>query len=214
MLALDTAPSVAASQSPALRPPVGRTDRTAGRPATSTVRVRASLDRVDEAVHRWLVAYSIAILRVSLGAVFLGFGALKLLGVSPAANLVEATTHIVFLGLVPGPIALVGVGLLECTIGVLLIAGRGMRPAIYMLAAQLVGILSPIVLLAPRLFSGPHNAPTLEGQYVLKDIVFVGAAMVIAATLGGGRLATGPGTIDAGAETRPYGRLAAPDRSA
>jgi len=54
-----------------------------------------------------------------------------------------------------------------------------------------VGILSPVVLLAARLFDGPHHTPTLEGQYVLKDIILVTATLVIAATLRGGRLTTG-----------------------
>jgi uncharacterized membrane protein YkgB len=39
------------------------------------------------------------------------------------------------------------------------------------------------------MFSGPHDAPTLEGQYVLKDIILVAAGMAIAAgTFSGGRL--------------------------
>jgi uncharacterized membrane protein YphA (DoxX/SURF4 family) len=189
MLQLETEPSVSTAQSPALRPPLARSER-AGRRFAPALPLRKRLDRADVAVHQWLVTYSISVLRISLGAIFLGFGVLKLLGVSPAANLVEATTHILFLGLVPGPVALVGVGLLECTIGILLIAGKAMRTAVYMLGFQLVGILSPVVLLAPRLFSGPDNAPTLEGQYVIKDLVFVGAALVIAATLRGGRLTT------------------------
>jgi putative oxidoreductase len=197
MLQLDTAPSTATAQSPALRRPIGRVDRTADTRRAPAIALGERLDRIDAAIHQWLVLYSVAILRISLGSIFLGFGVLKLFpGISPAANLVEATTHILFLGLVPGPIALVGVGLLECTIGILLIAGRAMRAAIYMLAFQLVGILSPVVLLAPRLFSGPHNAPTLEGQYVLKDVVLVGAALVLAATLRGGRLTAGPDATD------------------
>jgi putative oxidoreductase len=203
MLQLDTAPSVSTVQSPAFRRPITRVDRpaTVGRPLASQLRERlnsaeARLERAELAIHEWLVLYSMAILRVSLGSIFLGFGALKLLGVSPAANLVEATTHAMFLGLVPGPIALVGVGLLECTIGILLIAGKGMRVAMYMLAGQLVGILSPVVLLSTRLFSGSHNAPTLEGQYVLKDVVLVAAAMVIATTLRGGRLTTAADSAD------------------
>jgi hypothetical protein len=67
--------------------------------------------------------------------------------------------------------------------------GRALRGAVYLLGVQLVGIMSPIVLLPGRLFAGPHGAPTLEGQYVLKDVIIVGAALVLAATLGGGRLA-------------------------
>jgi putative oxidoreductase len=67
-----------------------------------------------------------------------------------------------------------------------------LRVAIYLLSIELVGILSPVVLLTGRLFSGPHHAPTLEGQYVLKDIVFVAATLVLASTLRGARLHSGP----------------------
>ncbi len=152
--------------------------------------IDARLRAVEAVCQRWLIAYSIAILRISVGAVFLGFGILKFFpGVSPAQNLVESTTHILTFGLVPGATALVAVAVLECTIGLCLIAGRAMRGAVYLLVIQLAGILSPIVLMPGRLFSGTGIAPTLEGQYVLKDIIIVGAALVLAATLGGARLA-------------------------
>ncbi len=92
----------------------------------------------------------------------------------------------------PGHTALVAIAALECFIGLCLLAGRWMRLAIWLLALELVGILSPLVLLPGRLFSGPHNAPTLEGQYVLKDIILVAAGMLIAAvTFRGGRLIRG-----------------------
>jgi hypothetical protein len=52
-----------------------------------------------------------------------------------------------------------------------------------------LGILAPLALLPARLFSGPDHAPTLEGQYVLEDIILVAAGMAIAAgTFRGGRL--------------------------
>jgi putative oxidoreductase len=149
----------------------------------------ARLQAIETACHRWLLAYSVAILRISLGAVFLAFGALKFFpGVSPAQSLVERTTDLLLLGLVPGPVALVLVATLECVIGLCLVSGRAMRGAIYLLFVQLIGILSPVVLLPGRLFAGPHGAPTLEGQYVLKDVILVGATLVLAATLRGGRL--------------------------
>jgi hypothetical protein len=84
-------------------------------------------------------------------------------------------------------------------IGICLLANRGMRLAIWLLAIEFVGILSPLVLLPGRLFAGPHHAPTLEGQYVLKDIILVTAALVIAAgSFRGGRMVRGdlaPSTI-------------------
>jgi len=123
--------------------------------------------------------------------VFLGFGLLKFFpGVSPAESLVTATTDKLTFGLVPGHTALVVIAALECFVGLCMVAKRWMRRAIWLLALEFVGILSPLALLPGRLFSGPHYAPTLEGQYVLKDLILAAAGMVIAAaTFRGGRLA-------------------------
>jgi uncharacterized membrane protein YkgB len=145
---------------------------------------------LENQIHHQLVAHSIAALRIAVGLVFLGFGVLKFFpGVSPAESITRATTHILFLGLVPGGVAMVMIATLECVIGICLLANRGMRLAIWLLAIEFVGILSPLVLLPGRLFAGPHHAPTLEGQYVLKDIILVAAALVIAAgSFRGGRL--------------------------
>jgi len=150
------------------------------------------LRSVELVVQRWLIAHSIAVLRVSLGAVFFAFGVLKFFpGVSPAQNLVVRTTDILTIGVIPAGVALVLVATLECVIGLCLITGRAMRAGVYLLAIQLIGILSPLVLLTGRMFAGPHGAPTLEGQYVLKDLILVGAGLVVAATLSGARLTSG-----------------------
>ncbi len=148
---------------------------------------------VENVIHHQLVAHSVAVLRVAVGAVFLGFGVLKYFpGVSPAENLTKATTHLLTFGLVPDGVSIVAIATLECFIGISLIAGRWMRLALWLLAVQFAGILSPLVLLPGRLFAGPHGAPTLEGQYVLKDVILVAAGMVIAAvTFRGGRLVRG-----------------------
>ena len=144
---------------------------------------------LENHLHHRLVQHSITALRIAVGAVFLGFGILKYFpGVSPAQNLTEATTHILFLGLVPGDVAIVMIATLECTIGILLLANRGMRLAVGSRDRVRRDPL-PLFLLSGRLFAGPHNAPTLEGQYCLKDIILVAAALVIAAgTFRGGRM--------------------------
>jgi uncharacterized membrane protein YkgB len=132
----------------------------------------------------WLTRYSISMLRISLGLVILGFGALKFFpGVSPAEDLVKATTHAMTLGLAPGTAAIVVTATLECVIGLSLIIRRGLRVTIYLLLLWVMGILSPVMLLPQRLFSGPNHAPTLEGQYVLKDLILFTASLVIATTL-------------------------------
>ncbi|MCU1611899.1 MAG: hypothetical protein QOH09_2000, partial [Pseudonocardiales bacterium] len=154
---------------------------------------RAMVEAGEAAIHRWLMRYSIIALRISMGAVYFVFGILKYFpGVSPAQDLALATTHLLSFGLVPAVIpsgvAMALIATLECAIGLLLLAGRWLRPAICLLGAQLTGILSPAVLLAGRLFAGPHHMPTLEGQYVLKDVILVAVAMVIATTVRGGAL--------------------------
>lgn len=160
------------------------------------LRMFAVVDAGEVALHRWLMRYSISALRISLGAVLLGFGFLKYFpGVSPAENLVLATMHVLTLGLVPAvvpnSVALVLVATLECVVGLLLITGRWLRLTIAALAVQLAGILSPTVLLAGRIFAGPYHMPTLEGQYVLKDVILLTAAMVIATTVREGGITDG-----------------------
>lgn len=155
-------------------------------------RLLIRLDILDAVLHRWLVRHSITLLRLSLGIVFLGFGVLKFFpGTSPAEGLAVTTAQKLTLGVVPAGATLLGVAILECAIGLALLTRRWLRGAVYLLGLELVGILSPLVLLPGRLFSGPHNAPTLEGQYVLKDVILVGAAMVVASTVRGGKLVPG-----------------------
>ena len=144
------------------------------------------LHKLDAAINRFLVAHSIKLLRIAVGLVFLLFGILKFFpDVSPVEELTIKTTDALSFDLVPGHIAIVLIACLECVIGLLLIAGRFLRAAVYLLAGQLIGILAPLALFTERLFSGPNNAPTLEGQYVIKDIILVAAGFVVASTLPG-----------------------------
>jgi len=145
-----------------------------------------ALQAIDAAIHRWLLNHSIQMLRIVVGLVFLLFGLLKYFpDVSPAEGLTIKTTDALSFGLVSGHIAIVLIASVECIIGLLLITGRWLRVAIYLLAGQLIGILAPLVLFTGRLFDGPHHAPTLEGQYVIKDFIFVAAGFVVASTLPG-----------------------------
>lgn len=145
---------------------------------------------LENRIHHQLVLHSITWLRLALGLIFFGFGVLKYFpGVSPAQHLTESATHILFLGLIPGFIAIKLIATLECVIGLLLLSGRGMRLAVWLLAFEFIGILSPLVLLPGQMYTGPHHAPSLAGQYCLKDIILVTAALVVAAaSFRGGRL--------------------------
>jgi putative oxidoreductase len=143
-------------------------------------------------VTRWLARYSVDALRISLGLVFLAFGVLKFFpGLSPAQELAGRTVEILTFGLVPDQLAVPMVAMLETTIGLLLATGRWLRFGIALLIVAMAGILSPLVLLPDELFRGRIYAPTLEGQYVLKDVVLLSAAFVIAARALGARMVSG-----------------------
>lgn len=168
--------------------------------APSTRFTHPHVVRAEGVVHGWMVRHSITALRISMGVIFLGFGILKFFpGVSPAGDLVEATISKMTDGLVPGTVGLVVTAILECAIGISLITTRWLRLTLYLLVFELLGILSPLVLLPGRMFSGPHHAPSLEGQYVLKDIVLVAAAMVIATQFRGAQITAPEGwTVEGG----------------
>jgi putative oxidoreductase len=137
----------------------------------------------------WLAWHSIGILRASVGLVFLGFGALKFVpGASPAEGLVARTLETLSFGILSGQAALLTTAVVECFIGITLVTGRLLRIGLVVMAGSLVGIMSPLVLFFSDLFPG---TPTLEAQYVLKDIVLVAAGLVIAARALGARLVTG-----------------------
>jgi putative oxidoreductase len=131
----------------------------------------------------WLADHSIVGLRVSLGLVFLAFGALKFVpGASPAQELAIRTVDTLTLGIVSGQAALLLTAVAETFIGLTLVTGRMIRAGLAVLAASLVGIMAPLVLFFGELVPG---APTLEAQYVFKDIVLVAAGLVVAVhTLG------------------------------
>ncbi len=141
-------------------------------------------DKVDASLHRWLVRYSVVLLRISLGAVFFGFGILKFFpNVSPAQSIATQTVGILSFGLAPANISAVFIATLECAIGLSFLTGKFLRISVWLLLFELIGILSPVVLLPGELFTGPFHAPNLLGQYVLKDVILAAAGMVIAATL-------------------------------
>jgi putative oxidoreductase len=142
----------------------------------ATMRSSPGLDRLTG----WLTRYSIDILRICLGVVFLAFGALKFVpDASPAQPLVERTIDTLSLGIVSGQAALLLTAVAECFIGITLVTGKLLRSGLAVLAGSMVGIMSPLVLFFTDMF--PSDGPTLEAQYVFKDIVLIAAGLVIAA---------------------------------
>ena len=151
----------------------------------TTLPVR-SLDALDVRLTRWMARHGVRLLRYAIGVVFVWFGALKLVpGLSPAEDLVRATMP--FLN---GDLFVPLLGVWEVAIGALLLNRPTVRPALFLLAAQMPGTFLPFVVLPEVCFSTwPMQAPldvvslTMEGQYIVKNIVLVTAALVVGATV-------------------------------
>lgn len=148
---------------------------------------------LDVAVTRWTARHGVVALRMSLGLVFLWFGVLKFFpGLSPAQDLAARTIGALTFDLVPpGP----GVAVLaawECAIGLGLLTGVWMRATLLLLFVQMLGTVAPLCLFPGETFVRAPYAPTLEGQYILKNVVLVAAALVLGATVRGGDVVADP----------------------
>lgn len=135
--------------------------------------------RADQAIALWMRAHGVTFLRLSVAMVFIWFGLLKPLGASPATELVERTVYwvdphwfIPFLGW------------WEVAIGVCMLWRPLIRVSIALLALQMPGTFLPLVLLPDICFVHVPWAPTLEGQYIIKNLVLISAAIVIGGTVG------------------------------
>lgn len=162
-------------------------------PPISISQWRLRYDRIDLAITHWLARTGPVVLRLGLGVVFFWFGILKFFpGLSPAQDLATRTVDQLTFGAVGPELSLPLLAGWETLIGLGLLSGRFLRPTLLLLAVQMVGTATPLILFPSETFTRFPLAPTLEGQYILKNIVLIGGAMVIGATVRGGGLVDEP----------------------
>ncbi len=139
------------------------------------------LHNLDAEIIHFLRKISLPIARISLFVVFFWFGLLKLLGMSPAGSLVHAlfdqTIHFI-----PFAIFYALFAAFECLIGILFLIKGAERVVFPMLLFHMITTALPLFLL-------PHDTwqafmvPTLEGQYIIKNLVIIATAIGIVAHL-------------------------------
>jgi len=110
-------------------------------------------DRLDTSINKWLVANSVKLLRFSMGLVFFGFGILKFFsGISPIESLATRTTTALTLGAFAGHNAMLFVAALECIIGICFLTGMLLRVGVWLMAFQMIGAMSPLLLYPSEFF--------------------------------------------------------------
>jgi uncharacterized membrane protein YkgB len=138
-----------------------------------------NLDALDRAIAAFMRRWGILALRVSLGVIFIWFGILKPLGISPAEPLVLATVD--WMPVFDGPTWVVIIGWWEVVIGVTFLFQKTLRLAIALLAMQMVGTFLPLLVLPSVTFQQGYlpYGPTMEGQYIIKNLLIISAALVV-----------------------------------
>lgn len=141
----------------------------------------------------------VSLLRYSVGAVFIWFGALKFFpGVSAADQLATDTIAELTLGWIEPGVARVLLAILETTIGLGLVTGRFMRLTLLLLFGQMLGTATPLLLFPELTWKSFPMVPTLEGQYIIKNLVLVSAGITIGATVRGGGVLDDPDAYEVG----------------
>lgn len=141
-------------------------------------------DSIDNVITRWMARYGLTVMRVGLGVVFLWFGALKLVpGLSPAEELVRNTIY-----WVDPDWFLYVLAIWEMLIGLGLIFGKFMRLTLLLLFLQMPGTALPLLILPETVWTAFPYGLTLEGQYIVKNLVLIGSALVLGGTVRGGWL--------------------------
>jgi uncharacterized membrane protein YphA (DoxX/SURF4 family) len=137
------------------------------------------------ACDRKRVTRHVDILRWGLGFIYFWFGVLKFFpDLSSAEKLAGTTIEMMTLGLIVSSVSLPLLALWETSIGLALLTGRFQRAAIISLFFHVAGTFSPLVLLPEQTWNTPLVAASLEGQYIFKNLITIGAALVISAADG------------------------------
>jgi uncharacterized membrane protein YkgB len=137
-----------------------------------------SLDTIDRWILRIMKRIGVPILRYAIAIIFIWFGMLKPFGLSPVQDLVEHTVYFM------DPKTFVPIlGWWEVAIGVCFLYRPLVRVGIPLLFLQLPGTFMPLVLLPEVCFTKFPVGLTVEGQYIIKNLIIIGSALVIGGTL-------------------------------
>lgn len=143
-------------------------------------------NRIDKRIRAFMARYGVVALRIALGINFLWFGLLKYFpDLSPAEELATRTISVLTFGAIPPDISIIILATWEVLIGLGLLAGVYLRATLFLLFVQMLGTLTPLVLFPAETWLAFPYAPTLEGQYIIKNLVLISGGLVIGSTVRG-----------------------------
>lgn len=120
------------------------------------------------------------ILAITIGIVYLWFGALKFFPLqSPAESLAQNTIDIITLHLIPKSVSIILLALLETLIGIMLILNIKRRLVLKVTFAHIILTFIPLFAFSEMSFSVAPYSFTLLGQYIFKNIIIIAALITL-----------------------------------
>lgn len=142
-------------------------------------RISHSYDAVDHQLISFVNRYGLSILRLSLTTVFLWFGLLKVLNMSPVTPLAE--------DLIPGistDTFVLALGIMEIGVGISLVFKKLLKMSIAIIVIHLVSTFSLLAILQETMINDSNPfLLTLEGEFIIKNLVLIASALVIASAV-------------------------------
>ena len=121
------------------------------------------------------------LVRIPIFIIFFWFGFLKIIDLSPAQELVQDTVY--WMPFLSAEIWTHIIGFWEVLIGVFFLFKKTTLIAMILLLIQMCGTFLPLVILPEITFQDSNPfLPTLEGQYIIKNIIIITAALIIGRT--------------------------------
>lgn len=140
----------------------------------------------EKRIIKWMGSHGILLLRLSMGIIFFWFGVLKFFpGLSPAEDIAIKTIRTITFGFIPDALIIYGLALWETVIGLGLIFNIFPRITLVLLFLQMLGTFTPLFLFPGELFYVFPFSLTIEGQYIVKNIIIISAGLVLGAKIKG-----------------------------
>ena len=152
---------------------------------------KQTFEKAELTVISWMARNGLMLLRISIGIIFFWFGFLKFFeGLSPAEDLAIRTIDALTFHLLPAKVIIYGLAIWEVLIGLGMLINRFMRATLLLLFLQMLGTFTPLFLFPSEVFHVFPVSLTLEGQYIVKNIIIISGALVLGARLRNDRILT------------------------
>jgi uncharacterized membrane protein YphA (DoxX/SURF4 family) len=139
-------------------------------------------EKIENRIIDWMAVNGIYLLRISIGIIFFWFGFQKFFpGISSAEDIATRTIDVLSFGVVQAPYSMPILATWETLIGLGFLTGKFLRVTIILLYLQMAGTIFPLFVFPDETFYKVPFIPTIEGQYIIKNIIILSAALVILA---------------------------------